>query len=611
MGVGFCEFFREFGQEALGGPGAGFSEGADGASGDVVRDVFEGGRVAFDGAAVHHAGGHFCHPEAAFAAGGALAATFVGVEEIEVVEGFEHVAGVVHDDHAATADHSACGSESGRVHDDIENVDFAIDEGTVGSFGFGFDFFAHAQDFGRASAGDDGFEGASGAGATTDIEEQFPESDRACRKFIGAGFLHVAAHAHHAGAAIARGAHFGVFVGTEAEDVFYMADGFDVVDNGRSHVEAEDGREVGGLDAGIGAFAFEGFEKAGFLAADVSTCALVDIDVEVESGAKNIGAQEAGFAGFADGLCDDAGGVGEFAADVDVGEFDAEGVGGNGDSFEELVGILVKDVAVFEGARFGFVAIDDEVVGFAVIGPEEAPFDSGGESGSAASAEVGGFDLVEDVAGLEGESLFELVVSAVGEVGGQRGGVSRAGEIFKNDPAFFGMRSGRDAGHGRGKVGAGSDGLRNGGGWSLAEIRENARDIGGGHLFVEVVVDEANRGGAAGGETLDEFDTKFAVRGGREGAVVGVRGIRINADGFAEFTIEFCAAGQRAGEGAADADDVFPGSDLTEPGIKSDQFEDIDRLEIQTGGDPFDALFADKSKLVLPEMDEGQRGAAF
>ena len=35
------EFVGEFGEETLGRPGAGFAEGADGAAGDVVGDVFQ------------------------------------------------------------------------------------------------------------------------------------------------------------------------------------------------------------------------------------------------------------------------------------------------------------------------------------------------------------------------------------------------------------------------------------------------------------------------------------------------------------------------------------------------------------------------------------------
>ncbi len=55
--------------------------------------------------------------------GRALAAALVGVELVQVVEGPDHVAGVVHDHDAAAADHRTDGGEAGGVHDDIEYGD--------------------------------------------------------------------------------------------------------------------------------------------------------------------------------------------------------------------------------------------------------------------------------------------------------------------------------------------------------------------------------------------------------------------------------------------------------------------------------------------------------
>lgn len=113
-GVGCCCFkiLRKFFDEALSWPGAGFSEGADGATGDVVSNGEEGARVRWDTLSAKHAGCDFGHPEATFAAWSALSATFVSIEEVEVVESPEHVAGVVEDNDSTAADH---GSSSGEV----------------------------------------------------------------------------------------------------------------------------------------------------------------------------------------------------------------------------------------------------------------------------------------------------------------------------------------------------------------------------------------------------------------------------------------------------------------------------------------------------------------
>lgn len=53
----FLEFVGEFGEEALGGPGTSFTEGADGAAGDVVGYVFEVLGVVGTCALVHDTGG--------------------------------------------------------------------------------------------------------------------------------------------------------------------------------------------------------------------------------------------------------------------------------------------------------------------------------------------------------------------------------------------------------------------------------------------------------------------------------------------------------------------------------------------------------------------------
>ena len=49
------EFLGEFGQETLGGPGAGLAKGTNGLPSDVVRHIFQDGRIAVHAAASHDA----------------------------------------------------------------------------------------------------------------------------------------------------------------------------------------------------------------------------------------------------------------------------------------------------------------------------------------------------------------------------------------------------------------------------------------------------------------------------------------------------------------------------------------------------------------------------
>ena len=424
----------------MGRPGACFAERANGAACDVVGDVFKVLRIVRACALVDDAGGDLGHPEAAFAAGGALSTAFVGVELVQVVQGPDHVARVVHDHHAAASHHGASGLEAGGIHRQIEKRGVLVDHLSIGTFDFEFKNLAGSEDLGGTAAGDDGLEGAAWFESTANIMDQLAESHSAAGEFVEAGANDIAAHAHGASAAVAGGAHFGIFLWAHGDDVLHMADRFHIVHDGRLHVEAEHGWEIRWLDAGVGAFAFEGFEKAGFLAANVGASALVDIDVEVKAGAEDVFSEKTFGAGFLDGVPNDLGRFGEFAADVDVGEVDIRGEGGYSEAFDELVRVLVKDVAVLECARLGFVAVDDDVVVLAVFVFDEAPLGTGGEARSATATQVSGFHHVDDLTGLHGDGFFQGLVATVGDVGLDVGRVAGFADVSENDAALFRVR---------------------------------------------------------------------------------------------------------------------------------------------------------------------------
>src|SRR6266704_1777496 len=110
----FCaggEIFRKFLDKTLGGPGAGFSEGADSAAGNVIRYRFQSRWILHHAAAEQHSIGNLFHPERALTAGGALSTRFVGIELVNVVKSPDHVARVIQHNDAARARHRAAGGK--------------------------------------------------------------------------------------------------------------------------------------------------------------------------------------------------------------------------------------------------------------------------------------------------------------------------------------------------------------------------------------------------------------------------------------------------------------------------------------------------------------------
>src|SRR5207253_10104975 len=106
------------------------------------------------------------------------------------------------------------------------------------------------------------------------------------------GPLHVAAHTNNAGAGVVGTAEPRVLCAAHRNDMFDVAKCLHIVDDGRTHVEAEDGWKIRRLDSRISTFSLKRFDQAGFFTADVSARAAMDVNINVEPRVENILAQE-------------------------------------------------------------------------------------------------------------------------------------------------------------------------------------------------------------------------------------------------------------------------------------------------------------------------------
>ncbi len=180
--------------------------------------------------------------------------------------------------------------------------------------------------------------------------------------------------------------------GAVAQDGRHIGQGLDVVHQGWfAHQPV--GRRVGRAGAGFAAFTLQGFDQGGLLPADVRPRPRVNVDVEIETAAEDILAQQPVLAGLFDRPLQAVVSQVVFAADVDETFARPNGIGGDRHRLDDAVGVAFQDQPVFEGARFALVGVADHVLGLSGGGGNERPLASGGEAGPAAPLEPGSVDL--------------------------------------------------------------------------------------------------------------------------------------------------------------------------------------------------------------------------
>lgn len=159
------------------------------------------------------------------------------------------------------------------------------------------------------------------------------------------------------------------------------------------------------------------------------------------------------------------------------------------------------------------------------------------------------------------------------------------------------------------RVGGGGSGTVPVSGMIPVAVEQGVRLFRGDGLM-EVVIDHADRAEAAGGEAFCEFDGELAIAAHGDGVVV-VRVGTVDAGVLAERFHQFVAAGHGARERAADPDVVFAGSRLAEARVEGDDFGDLDVLESEFCGHPWNGFFRDVAEVVLDEVQDRQHRAPF
>src|ERR1019366_9165680 len=256
-------------------------------------------------------------------------------------------------------------------------------------------FFTGLQNFRGRTAGNNRFQLApvTQTAAKFRVVDEFANRRLTDFDFVVAWAFYMAAQADDARAGVVRRAELGKFHAAHRDDVLHVAKRLDVVDDGRAHPQAEHRRKIRRFDARIRPLAFERFDEAGFLAANVSARAAMDVNFQIVTGAENVLAEEIILAGFLDGAIQNFRAFGHFAADVNIGELHIVREAGDDHAFDQLMRILVHDLTILERARLGFVGVANEINRLAALAINEAPLEAAGKTSAATAAQAGDFHV--------------------------------------------------------------------------------------------------------------------------------------------------------------------------------------------------------------------------
>ena len=206
----------------------------------------------------------------------------------------------------------------------------------------------------------------------------------------------MAGDAKELGAGIVRLAEPREPTGATAQNRRRHGDGLDIVDRGRAAIEPAIGRKWR-LKTRLALFAFHGFQKRGFLAADIGPGAVVDVKIEIPARAAGVLADQPRLVGLVDGVLQAPAFVDEFAAHIDVGGMGAHGEGGQKAALDQMMGVVAQDLAVLAGARLGLVGIDHQIMGPSVVFlGHEGPFQTGRKTGAATAAQARFLHLLDN-----------------------------------------------------------------------------------------------------------------------------------------------------------------------------------------------------------------------
>ena len=177
------------------------------------------------------------------------------------------------------------------------------------------------------------------------------------------------------------------------------------------------------------------------------------IDFTVKTRSQDIRAQKVLRPRLCQRLLQDLRCVRELLTDVKVRQLSSHRETGDHHALDQLMRVLMHDVAVLEGARLRFIRVTNQVNRLRVRRRDEAPLHTGREPRTAASAQSRCLHLIRDRAALHRERLFQLVIAPILQIAFDGGIVPFSIDVAEDQPllarmGFFAGKIGDSGRHG-------------------------------------------------------------------------------------------------------------------------------------------------------------------
>ena len=254
--------------------------------------------------------------------------------------------------------------------------------------------------------------------------------------FDQAGILDAAGERESLGAGAAFSSNGAEPLSTLKHNFGYVCKGLNIVeDGGLFHQGLFNG--AGRLYTGHAAVALNGSGKSRTLAADKCTCAVVDVQAEVEAGTQNIVTQNSLFFKNLNGNFKSGNRHGVLSTDIDVALIGANSISCNHHALDELEGIALHNGAVHKCAGVALVTVADNVaLGFLLAG-NLLPLASCGETAAATAAQTALVNFIYYILRAHfKQSLTQSLEAAVCQILVQRREIQLAA-VFQNNAGLL------------------------------------------------------------------------------------------------------------------------------------------------------------------------------